>query len=99
MVKQIIWTFKAQNDRKTIFEYWNNRNKSKNYSKKLNQLLVESLNIIAIRPFIGKKTEMKNVRTKIIRDYMIFYEITEKYIVVLTIWDCRQNPVKNKYIS
>jgi hypothetical protein len=41
MVKQIRWTEGAQFDRKEIFQYWNARNKTNNYSKKLNQLFKE----------------------------------------------------------
>lgn len=97
MAKQIIWTFKAQDDRKDIFNYWNKRNKSTTYSKKLNYLFKESLKIVSKRPYIGKKTTIENVRAKIIRDYMVFYEITDRYIIVLTVWDCKQDPDKSEF--
>jgi toxin YoeB len=93
MVRQIIWTEKAQNDRIAIFTYWNNRNKSVLFSKKLHELIKESLQLICRHPMIGKPTKMENVRVKVLRDYLIIYEITEKEIIVLSIWDCRQNPI------
>jgi len=92
MARQLVWTFQAQDDRKRIFKYWNTRNQSTLYSKKLNRLFTESLKLVCKRPLIGKRTNVANVRAKIVRDYMIFYEITDEYIVVLTIWDNRQNP-------
>ncbi len=92
MVRQVTWTVKAQNDRKKIFEYWNNRNNSNLYSRKLNELIRQSLDLIAKYPKIGKQTEKKNVRVKILRDYLIIYEVLPLEIVVLTIWDTRQNP-------
>jgi addiction module RelE/StbE family toxin len=92
MAKQIIWSLRAQNDRKEIFEYWNNRNKSTTYSKKLNRLIKNSLQLISKYPLIGKKTDKENIRVKILKDYLIIYEVTEKQIIVLTIWDCRKNP-------
>jgi toxin YoeB len=92
MVKQIIWTFRAQQDRKNIFEYWNNRNKSKTYCKKLNGLIKDSLKLVSKYPLIGKKTDFDRIRIKILREFLIIYEITASQIIVLTIWDCRKNP-------
>lgn len=97
MARQIVWTFQAQDDRKRIFEYWNARNKSNLYSRKLNRLFTESLKLVGKRPLIGKRTNVVNVRAKIVRDYMIFYEITDEHIVVLTIWDGRQSPLNREF--
>ena len=94
----IIWTVRAQNDRKEILEYWNTRNKSNLYSKKLNGMIKESLVLIAKYPLIGKLTSKRNVRVKVLRDYLIIYEVLTKEIVLLTIWDCRQNPEDLKRI-
>lgn len=46
MVKQVVWSVQAQNDRKQILEYWRLRNKSNTYSKKLNQLFKDSIKLI-----------------------------------------------------
>jgi addiction module RelE/StbE family toxin len=92
MVRQVVWTEKAQNDRIAIFTYWNKHNGSAVFSKKLHELIKFSLQIICKHPKIGKATNKENVRVKVLRDYLIIYEVTEKEIIVLTIWDCRQNP-------
>jgi hypothetical protein len=34
------------------------------------------------------ETQLQNI----IEDYIIFYEILEDRILILKIWDCRQNP-------
>jgi addiction module RelE/StbE family toxin len=78
MVRQVVWTEKAQNDRIAIFTYWNKRNKSVVFSKKLHELIKESLQLICKHPMIGRLTSKENVRVKVIRDYLIIYEITEK---------------------
>jgi len=57
MVKRIVWSLTAQQDRKNILEYWNDRNKSKTYSKKLNELLKSSIKLISTHPNIGKETK------------------------------------------
>jgi toxin YoeB len=92
MVRQIIWTKRAQKERKEIFTFWNTHNKSSFYSRKLNELIKDSLKLICLHPFIGKPTNKENVRVKILKDYLIIYEITSNEIVVLSLWDCRQNP-------
>jgi toxin YoeB len=43
-------------------------------------------------PFIGKPTNKPNIRIKIIREYLIVYEIHTEKIVVLGVWDTRRNP-------
>ena len=97
MVKRIIWSKRAQNDRLEIFKYWINRNKSKKYSEKLNTLFKEAVKLISDYPKIGKLSDDKNVRLKIVRDYFIVYEMdNENQLIILAIWDVRQNPKKLK---
>jgi addiction module RelE/StbE family toxin len=96
MAKQVVWSLRAQAERKQILEYWRHRNKSKTYSKKLNQLFKESVKIISDFPQIGKLTDDSNTRVKIVKDYLIIYEETETRIFILTIWDSRQDPDKLK---
>lgn len=92
MAKQVVWSIRAQEDRKNILKYWLHRNQSITYSKKLNYLLKEAVIIIKKFPNIGKPTDYKNVRVKIVKDYLIFYQDTDTTIYILTIWDSRQDP-------
>jgi plasmid stabilization system protein ParE len=94
MVKQIIWSQRAQDDRKQILEYWKNRNKSNIYSKKLDKRFREALHIIRDYPQIGKQTDDQKARIKIVKDYFLIYEETADSIILLTIWDSRQDPNK-----
>jgi plasmid stabilization system protein ParE len=94
MVKKVIWSQRAQDDRKQILEYWINRNKSNTYSKKLDKRFREALHIIREYPQIGKQTDDQKARIKIVKDYLLIYEETKDSIVLLTIWDSRQDPKK-----
>ncbi len=69
MAKQVVWSLRAQTDRKEILNYWLLRNKSNAYSKKLNQLFKESVKIIIDFPQIGKLTDETNTRIKIVFHY------------------------------
>lgn len=98
MAKQVIWAQRAQNDRIKILEYWIARNKSSEYSIKVNELFKEAIKIIAHYPEIGKITDNNGARMKIVRDYLIIYEyevISDK-VVILAIWDSRRSPKKLK---
>jgi len=53
---KVEWTHFAKKQRDEIFEYWNNRNKSNSYSKKLNLVIKEKTNQLKFQPFSGKKT-------------------------------------------
>ena len=91
MARQIIWTFTAQQERREILEYWIKRNKSKIYSRKLNKLIISALQDVSKNPLIGRKTDLLNIRVKIVKEYLLFYEITPTMINVLSIWDGRRD--------
>ncbi len=92
MAKKIVWSEKAHRDRISILQFWIEHNKSKNFSKKLNILFREAVKLVAKFPKTGKKTDLENIRAKFVRDYLIFYEETQRTINVLSIADGRQNP-------
>ncbi|MCT4331057.1 type II toxin-antitoxin system RelE/ParE family toxin [Elizabethkingia anophelis] len=89
--RKIIWMQKANIERRDILEYWIDRNKSKKFSIKLNKLIVGTIKQIAENLGIGRKTNLENVRVKIIRDYLLFYEFDENYLKILTLWDGRRD--------
>ncbi|PZX55850.1 type II toxin-antitoxin system RelE/ParE family toxin [Algoriphagus chordae] len=99
MVKKVVWTLRAEQDRKEILSYWKKRNKSNTYSIKLNGLFKEAVKIIQSNPHIGKLTNSGNVRSKIVKDYLMFYEEFPEELVILAIWDNRRNPKNQEYIS
>ena len=74
MAEKKIWTLKAKKELLEILQYWINRNKSNNYSLKLNSLIEDQLNLILEQPKIGRKTDIPNVYIKIIHKYLLYYE-------------------------
>ena len=94
MAKQVIWSQRAQADRKEILAYWRKRNKSNTYSLKLNALFKEAVALISDHPGIGKETDKENVQAKIVRDYLLIYQETDLRIEILVLWDSQQDPEK-----
>ena len=92
MVRRLIWSITAQNSRKSIFDYWNFRNKSKIYSNKLNVLFNENLKIVLRLPEFGNSINNSDIKYIIISHFELTYKITPTEIIVLDIWDTRQRP-------
>lgn len=89
---KIEWSTDARSDLFDILDFYILRNKSATYSKKLNAEINKSIKLISRNPFIGTKTDYKTVRAIITGDYQIIYEIFDQLLLILMIWDCRQDP-------
>jgi plasmid stabilization system protein ParE len=90
--REIIWTKVSEIQLQEILEFFINRNKSGEYSKKLYKKFKTELKTVAKNPEVGIKTRLDQIRGLIIDDYILFYEILEDRILILKVWDCRQNP-------
>lgn len=95
--RKIIWTKSAKFERQEILSFWINKNKSKTYSKKLNNLFNNSLNLLSEHPEIGRKTNDGQTRISIVRDYLIFYDFSEKELIIQSIWDARRDEDDNEF--
>ena len=99
MARRVVWTKNAIAERKEILEYWNEHNKSKTYSRKLNQLFKSAINLLQEHHHLGRPTDIKDVRVKIVRNYLLFYEVNDNELIILTIWDSRNDPDKLTVIN
>jgi toxin YoeB len=59
MAKRLIWSPRAQNDRKEILKFWREKNKSNAYSKKLDSRFREATKIIKDFPHISTKIYLR----------------------------------------
>jgi plasmid stabilization system protein ParE len=95
---KLIWSEVAIETFEEILNFYTVRNQNENYSRKLYQMIMKDIRLLEHVPNIGIKTRIKNVRGLIINDFIIYYEIKHKFIFILTIWDCTQNPEDNKFV-
>lgn len=95
---KIAWTKIAQNQRDLIFEYYNTRNKSLNYSKKLNLEIKQCTNLLKQQPEIGKRIKDSDFRNIFFSNYSLIYKKKSNIIYISALWDNRQNPEKLKTI-
>lgn len=90
--KKIIWTETAARQRRSILEYWLQRNQSPTYSLKLLRLSNEKVNLIAENPLIYKTAEFPDTHVAAMGHFSLFYKITDNAIVITAFWDNRQDP-------
>ena len=90
--RKIIWSERAKINRYKILRYYNNRNKSNIYSRRINKRINQELRLLIKYPKLGINTDLNGVRGLIIDKFMLFYEFDRFYIKVLHLWDSRQNP-------
>lgn len=92
MARKVIWSLRALEEKEAIFTFWDEHNKSKTYSRKLNRLFKEAISMLKDHPHLGRKTNIDNVHIKIVRQYLIIYKIQVNDILIVRIWDGRRNP-------
>ncbi len=89
---KIVWSIEAKNDLTAILEFYIFRNGTSVYSKKLNSKINRSIRLLSKNPFLGVRTDDPDIRALITSDYQIIYEVFEKIILIIMIWDCRRDP-------
>ncbi len=92
MAKRIIWTDQAKSERREILNYWLLRTGNKKYSKKLSLQFRETVKYIALYNYLGRQTELVDVRVAVCGHYLIFYKLTDELVAIITIFDNRRNP-------
>ncbi|NDI98596.1 type II toxin-antitoxin system RelE/ParE family toxin [Flavobacterium sp. LaA7.5] len=93
---KISWTTTAKLQRDLIFDYWNKRNKSYVYSRKLYFEILERIAILKQNPEIGKPTTFNNTRAISLGHYSIFYKVGTTQLIITAFWDNRQDSSKLK---
>ena len=94
MVKQIIWSENALQDRLQILNYWFKKTGNKKYSNYLDTSFRDIVSIIGHFPRIGRVYKNSDYRFMIKDNYMLFYELSENIVSILAIFDTRRNPAK-----
>jgi plasmid stabilization system protein ParE len=93
---KVSWTTTAKLQQNLIFDYWNKRNKSYVYSRKLYRETIERIEVLKQNPEIGKPTGFKNTRAVSLGHYSIFYKVDTTQLIITAFWDNRQDPSKLK---
>lgn len=90
--KQIVWSARANFELAETLAFYNERNGNSNYSLFLLNEIDDLLHTLAEHELMGRLTENKKTRVVVMKVYLIFYEINDKQIDILSFWDNRRDP-------
>lgn len=90
MALKVVWSEEAIQNRKDLFEYWNQRNKSRVFSQKLFNLFEDNLAKLSRNPIVGRPTSIDNVRAIRVNNYRLVCTFDKERLTLLTIQDLRQ---------
>lgn len=88
----IEWSIDARVDLMDIIQFYIDRNGSSTYSRKINLTINKIVNKLKSNPLLGIRTDYESVRILNAGDFQIVYEIFDRIVLVILIWDCRRNP-------
>ena len=94
--KEIIWSEIAKLQFANVLEYYVERNGNENYSLKLLDEVENLLNTLSNSELIGRLTSNKFTRVIPMKVYLIFYEINNNRIHIVSFWDNRQDIERRK---
>ena len=94
--KKVIWSDKARSEFQNILEFYVERNGTPTYSLKILRETEDLLETLSKSEFIGRLTSNKKTRVIPMKVYLIFYEIRNDIIEIVSFWDNRRDKNKRK---
>jgi len=94
--KTIIWSNYAENQLLQILTYYLERNGNAKYSQKILKNVTDLIETISHSEQIGRLTSNKFTRVISMKSYLLFYEINQNTIEIISFWDNRQDLLKRK---
>lgn len=92
MALEIIYSPQFLNSLESILEFFDERNGSNSFSKKLFKMIHKQIKLLKSMPEIGRRTDFPGVRILFVERFGIEYQIREKFILIINIYSCETNP-------
>ena len=91
--RKIVWSYRAELELGDILRFYNERNGSKKFSLRILKDAKKSVSLLIKYTHLGKISDNYKTRA-LVRQYLsVFYEITDREIEIVSVWDNRQDPV------
>jgi len=100
---KIEWSSLAEDQLKDIYSYYSLKASPK-VARNIISKIIEKVDILLNNPFLGAKEELlsqypQDFRFLVVDSYKLIYWIEENSIIIASVFDCRQNPVKIKNLT
>lgn len=94
---EIIYSPQFADNLEAILRYFDERNGSDVYSRKLFGMIHKQIQMLATFPEIGRQTTFPNVRVLFVESYGIEYQIRNNAILIVDIFSCKTDPAKRRF--
>ena len=92
MALKIFYSPQFVDNLETILKFYDERNCSDSYSKKLIKAIHGQIRLLTTMPEIGCLTDFPGVRILFVKSFGIEYQIRNEAILVIDIYSCQTNP-------
>ena len=97
MALAVLYSPEFVDNLEAILTYYDERNGSDTYSKKLFKMLHEQIRLLSVFPEIGRITDFPGVRVVFVEKFGVEYQIREDAILVVDIYSCLTDPEKRRF--
>lgn len=94
---EIIYSPQFADNLEAILRYFDERNGSDVYSRKLFGMIHRQIRMLATFPEIGRQTNFQNVRVLFVESYGIEYQIRDTAILIADIYSCKIDPSRRRF--
>lgn len=84
-------------DLEAILDFFDERNGSDRFSKKLLKMIHKQISLLKTMPEIGRLTDTPSVRILFVERFGIEYQIRDKVVLIIDIYSCQTNPEDRLY--
>ena len=92
MALEIIYSSQFVEDLEAILSFYDERNGSDKFSKKLMKMIHKQIGLLKTMPEIGRLTNFPGVRLLFVERFGIEYQIREKEVLIVDIFSCETSP-------
>ena len=92
MALDILFSPQFSDSLEEILQFYDERNGSKHYCKKLLKMILKQTALLKTMPEIGRLTNFPGVRVLFVEQFGIEYQIRDKAILIIDIYSCQTNP-------
>ena len=92
MALEISYSPQFVEDLEAILSFYDDRNGSDKFSKKLMKMIHKQIGLLKTMPEIGRLTNFPGVRLLFVERFGIEYQIRDKEVLIVDIFSCETNP-------
>ena len=92
MALEISYSLQFVDNLEAILTFYDERNGSDRFSKKLLKMIHKQIVLLKSMPEIGRLTDFPGVRILFVERFGIEYQIRDKVVLIVDIFSCETNP-------